>query len=269
MGIYQRLFGDEEETRSESVDLGDVGDVWRSGGYIGPDEALGIPAVWRGVNLIANTVAGLPLRIYRQDGDGVKTRDRSHPADGLLNRWSDPGTPAYNLRRAMTVDALLTGNGFSEVRRSSSGRPVYLRYLPPNQVQFKVENGRRFYELVKTDGAPERLAYADVVHIPSLISADGWSGIGFVDAGQDVLQTIKATAKFTKQHFDNSGRPSIIVKQQTSKKPEIQKQIKEGWNNFWRSGSGLPAIVDPETEVQELGTGEGALSALDGLGIRT
>ena len=156
MGIIQRIFGEPQTRSAESIiGVDDVSDAWLRGTGVGPDTALGIPAAWRGINLIASTVARLPLPVYRRTEAG-RERQRGHHADRLLNLWSDIGTQAFTLRRSMTVDALLHGNGFARIERDAAATPTSLTYLPGGFVRCDSRDGRRFYEYQRPDGAERK-----------------------------------------------------------------------------------------------------------------
>src|SRR5687768_6143106 len=54
-------------------------------GRIDEDTALAVPAFYCGVNLIATTIAKMPLHVYRRLPDGGKERVRDHPVARLFN----------------------------------------------------------------------------------------------------------------------------------------------------------------------------------------
>ena len=264
MGIFTRIFGQSQQHRS-IIGVDDVADAWLRPSSVNADTALGIPAAWRGVNLIASTAARLPLPVYRRTDEG-RERQRQHPADRLLNLWSDPATPAYSLRRAVTVDALLHGNGFALIQRDNANRPTALSYLPGGHVRCMVKGGTRFYEYQTPTGGTVRYAYADVLHVPGFPGGDGWAGVGFVEVANQALETIDATLQFTRQFYGNKGRPSVVVKVPTKTKPEERIKTRDSFLKYFRpENAGRPMVTSTETEVQELGMGESAISALEGL----
>lgn len=264
MGILTRLIGKRDETRDHTIGVDDVSDVWLRTG-VDPDSALGIPAAWRGVSLIANTVARLPLPVYRRTSDG-RERERQHPADKLLNLWSSDATPAFNLRRCMTVDALLHGNGFARITRDVNGTPTGLQYLPGGWVTCESRDGIRFYEYSKPTGEVERLGLSDVLHVPGFPGPDGWAGVGFVKVANDALGTIQSTQDFTRQFYQNSGRPSAVIKVPGTMKPEDRTKVAASFRRFFEpANAGKPMVTSTDTDVQELSMRESAISALEGL----
>ncbi len=61
----------KKEKRYTEAEIASIlsGQVFHS--RIAKDEAMNIPAVGTAVNFIAGTIAGLPIRLYRKDGDNV------------------------------------------------------------------------------------------------------------------------------------------------------------------------------------------------------
>jgi HK97 family phage portal protein len=265
MGILNLFRRSDDERRSDIIGVGDVADSWLRGTGVGPDTALGIPAALRGINLISSTVARLPLPVYRRTETG-RERQRSHPADRLLNLYADEATPAYQLRRAMTADAILHGGGFAQVIRDGAARPTALRYLPGGHVDCVSRDGRRWYEYHTPSGGTERLGLWDVIHVPGFPGPDGWAGVGFVEHANSALATIQATSDYTRQFYSNSGRPNVVVKLSGAGNKEAQQAVRNSWLRYWTpANSGKPVLTDSNTEIQELSTGESALSALEGL----
>jgi HK97 family phage portal protein len=108
------------------------GPVHPSRSYYGQDEALGLPALYSGVSLIANSLASLPLKIYTRatsDGRAIRFRGPSvfdHPSvTGTLFDW---------LFTAMT-SLLLHGNAWGFITgRDGYGFPQGVEWIPPQDV---------------------------------------------------------------------------------------------------------------------------------------
>jgi HK97 family phage portal protein len=142
-GLIERI----RESRPESRVLGGV--PWKpwenpfvkfsAGGpahptrsFYGQDEALGLPALYSGVSLIANSIASLPLKIYtRTSSDGRPLRYHGptlfdHPSvDGTLFDW---------LFTCLT-SLLLQGNAWGYITgRDGYGFPTSIEWIPPEDV---------------------------------------------------------------------------------------------------------------------------------------
>ena len=73
--------------------------------------ALGLSAVWRGVNLIAGDVGRHSFRVYRYDGAGL-TPDPAHQAALVMRRPNEYMTP-FTFRQTIQAHALLSDNGYA------------------------------------------------------------------------------------------------------------------------------------------------------------
>ena len=143
MGLVERI----QASRAEQRVIGGV--PWRpwdspfwkfsqggpahpSRAFYGQEEALGLPALYSGVSLIANSIASLPLKIYtRAASDGRPMRYQgpslfSHPSvDGTLFDW---------LFTCLT-SLLLQGNAWGYITgRDGYGYPTGIEWIPPDDV---------------------------------------------------------------------------------------------------------------------------------------
>lgn len=100
--------------------------------FYGQDEALGLPALYSGVSLIANSISSLPVKLYtRANSNGRPLRYHGpsifdHPSvDGTLFDW---------LFTAMT-SLLLQGNAWGYITgRDGYGYPTGIEWIPPEDV---------------------------------------------------------------------------------------------------------------------------------------
>jgi HK97 family phage portal protein len=102
---------------------------------MGVDAALGLPALYAAVKLIADNIASMPLRVYLQQ----LGRD-GYPGKRL---WTGPSLfdmPAYNTTMYEWVNvamicALLQGNAWGFITgRDAYGYPTGIQWLPPQDV---------------------------------------------------------------------------------------------------------------------------------------
>jgi HK97 family phage portal protein len=140
------------ETREADPSWGaliDRGALSDSGAYVDARSAEGIATVYAAVNLIAGTVASLPLHVYRRLDNGDRERAQHRLADLLAARPNDMQT-AFELREQLTAHCLLTGNAYAEVLTDRAGEVTELRALNPHEVTVvKLPNGRHRYDVVQ------------------------------------------------------------------------------------------------------------------------
>jgi len=77
-------------------------------------------AVYACVRVIAETVASLPLHLYRYVDEGKK-RDTRHPLYFLLHDAPNPEMTSFIFRETMMTHLLLWGNSYSQILRNGHG----------------------------------------------------------------------------------------------------------------------------------------------------
>ena len=75
-------------------------------------QALNIPAVGTAVSFIAGTVAGLPIRLYKKDGDNISEVLDDYRLK-LLNDDTGDLLDAEQFKKALITDMLLDGAGYA------------------------------------------------------------------------------------------------------------------------------------------------------------
>lgn len=131
-GLSEEFPGDYRPWDSPFWRFSQGGPVHPSRSYYGQDEALGLPALYSGARLLADSVASLPIKIYTRGGP-----------DGSAARWNGPsifdmpsvtGTLFDWLFTAMT-SLILHGNAWGFITgRDGYGYPTGIEWIPPDDV---------------------------------------------------------------------------------------------------------------------------------------
>jgi HK97 family phage portal protein len=121
---------------------------------ISRNDAMTVPAVARARNIIAGTIASLPMRLYR-DTDGQPVNDR--PA---WVRQPDPMVPLQTTM-AWTIDSLLFhGQAYWQVIDvyAESGRPSRFRWIDPTRIGYDLDGTGTVVQHYTIDGrrVPDR-----------------------------------------------------------------------------------------------------------------
>lgn len=172
--------------------------------------ALQFSAFFSGVQQISQTVASLPLPVFRRTGEG-RERERSHPLTRLLNTMSNEWTAAFIWREVMTHHAIVWGNGYSRIIRDRAQRPIELRLLNPERMKVGVEDGRIVYKLRRLDGTSETIEKADVFHVPGL-GFDGLQGYSLLTVARESIGSGLAMQEFTARFYGQGTHVGAVVK---------------------------------------------------------
>lgn len=217
-----------------------------SGVSIGPSSALRVPAVACAVGLISDTIGSLPVKLYEHSS---RTALTDHPAYRLVHDEANEWTSAAELRRDLTLDALLHGAGHAQVIRLSDGTPYELHRLEPGSVQpDKESDGEPFYR-VTTDGGQVRLSYRDVLRVEAV------GGVSPITLGREAIALALSFESHIGGLFANGGRPSGVIKAQKILDVDAKKKLAASWfSTHGGNKSGGTAVLDENMDYLPLST---------------
>lgn len=106
--------------------------------FYGPDEALGLPALYAGVKLLSDNASSMPLRVYQNLNGTSSVNGGLHHS-----RWGGPtifDKPSVLLRTGEWISTLMTsvllqGNAWGFITgRDGYGYPTGIEWVPPQDV---------------------------------------------------------------------------------------------------------------------------------------
>lgn len=107
-----------------------------SGERVDERTAMQIVTVYACVRLLSNTIAGLPLHLYRYSGAGEdKERATDHPLYKILYRQPNPEMSSFSFWEALMCHLLLWGNAYAQIVRDGKNGIVGLYPLLPENVE--------------------------------------------------------------------------------------------------------------------------------------
>lgn len=169
--------------------------------------SLGLPAVWRAVNLIAGAAASLPLHAYRADGS-VRVRVPTGRAAALLNQPHPDMTP-FELWEIVYTHLLLWGNAYLRVLGSPGMPTGELWPIHPGRVKVgrTSEVGRKVYSI---DGGKEVHADDTLLHIPGF-GYDGLCGVSPIRSARQGLALALAAEEYGAKLFASGSLATGIL----------------------------------------------------------
>jgi len=212
MGIFPRLKGGERRKFTLSNPpswftewiLG--GTPTKSGVSVGPDAAMTLWAVYACVTLLAETVASLPLQVFRRRKGGGKDLAVSHWAYYLLHDKPNDAMTSFTWREMQQGHILLRGNQYNYLERTVAGRVGQVIPLPADKVQI-VSDEKDFYFLYKGERVIRR---ENMLHVPGY-TQDGVHGQSVISYQRESLGTALAMEQFGGQFFGTGTNPGAII----------------------------------------------------------
>lgn len=198
------------------------------------------------VSHVASNVARFPIVILDDDKNAVKN---IKSVDYLLNKHPNDMLSAYHWRFLMTVNAILTGDGFSRIIRDPHTKaPLEIQYFPPSQTYIDdsdVTNIKYEFTPINQKGGGQTIVVPaeDVIHF-MFFTYDGIHGrspllsladeIGLQDDG------IKTLRRFFK-----SGLKGGLLKAKGKLSPEARLKTRQAFEYAQaNSNAGSPIVTD-------------------------
>lgn len=220
-------------------------------------QPLQIPAVYRCVSLVANTVASLPWKVFKEGPDGERRVATENKAAWLLHRRASRDMSAFTLKQTLLVHSMLQGNGYAEIERDGAGRPYALWLIddPDRVTPGRLSNGEIAYAVQQSTGGQVIVPAADMLHVKGL-GTDGIVGLSLLEVAHRSMASNLAIEEMLPIYFRQGMKTPGFVKTKGKMSPkaflEVVKLIRDeftGVKNF-----DLPIPLDGDMEFQPAGS---------------
>ena len=214
-----------------------------AGKSVSVQSAIQVSAVYACVRVIAETIASLPLHVYKVTDTGSE-KATQHSLYRLLHDEPNREMTSFILREAMLTHLLLWGNSYSQIIRTGRNQIDSLYPLLPDRMEVdRDSNCKLTYTYSTSEGRIYRLAAEEVLHIPGL-GFDGVVGYSPIALEKNAIGLGLAAEEYGSKFFSNGARPSgILTHPNTVKNPKV---LRESWNAAYggSSNSGRVAILE-------------------------
>ena len=218
-----------------------------AGEPVGPESAMRTPAVSCAVRAIAETMASLPLKIYKLSGSD-KTVDLEHPANAVLAR-PVPWMSGYEFRLRLILDAIKYGRGAAVTVRAN-GIVRELHRVPYGSLRIERPDllGEPTFHLAQATAGDREYGYADVVDIVPLP--------GELEVPQSILMLARQAIGFAAtlerhgaQLFKNGARPGAVLQNKGRVTEGAAERMRKSLHRlFGGDKTGSTAILEEGTE---------------------
>lgn len=202
------------------------GDPTYAGKSVSVDTAMQLDTVWACVRLISETVATLPLFLYRKGPRDSRVVAVDHPLYDILHDSPHADFTAVEFWEGVTASLCLWGNAYAEKQYIGS-RLVGLEPMRADMVGVeRAPNGERRYIYSDAKGGRRILSEDQVFHIRGFGSG-GDVGLSPIAMARQSLGTAMAADEAAAKMFSNGVRPSLALKMDQVLKDDQRKQIRD------------------------------------------
>ena len=248
MGLFNRT---KSRDKPKNVQLGVSSRMhWlfgrsSSGKIVNEKTALSVSAVYACVRVLSESIASLPLDLFKYVPSVGSEKDREHPLFRVLHDEPNPEMTSFMFRETAQQHLLTYGNSYSQIIRNFYGQVTALYPLMPDRMEVHRddETGEIYYlyrvrkdDIIQGVKKEEqvRLDASDVLHIAGL-GFDGLVGYSPIAMMRDSIGATLAAEEYSSKFFDNGATPSGVLEHPgVLKDPE---KLRDSWHKAY-GGSG-------------------------------
>lgn len=214
---------------------------------VGDGALLGSEMVYSVVARVANTIALMPMHLYR--GDQIA---REHPLERLISYRPGPRYHAYEWRRTMQANVSSTGRAYSIIRRAADGvTPVSLEQVDPARVMELVAPTDEVWYRIQHPDRVEYLPACDVFALRAL-STNGVRGLSQHQVLAGAVEYDRQIKRYSLDQMDAVNGTLAITVPNSGLSAARQKEIVEEFLQVYKSSGGKAIVLQGGMTAQDI-----------------
>ena len=207
MGFLDRVFAGNLSAPDEGMKDAFLAAPTASGQNVNADTALRVAAVYACVRILSESVASLPLHVYRRNADGSTERAKEHPLDAILSAHPNSEQTAFELRETQMGHLALRGNHYAQVVRNKRGDVAELWPLPYAKTRMERDSANNLVFPVEGD----RTFPADQIWRVAGLGTNGLQGLSPISLAREAVGLAMATEQHGATLFGNGAHPGGVL----------------------------------------------------------
>ena len=234
---------------SESLNIGGKA---QSGAFVNDASALAQSAVYACNRVLAETVASLPLKVYRTTDKGRE--EVEHPLNSLLTASCNGEQTGFELREFQMMCLGLRGNAFAQKVYNNRGQIAQINPLNANYMDvYRNKGGQLAYRYTEPKNENE-FTSSDIWRI-SGFGSNGVLGLSPITLFRESIGASIALEGHSSSAFKNGITPSVVLSHPGSLTDESHKRLKDqldsGHAGF--ANAGKPFLTEGGMSVNVVG----------------
>jgi HK97 family phage portal protein len=212
------------------------------------EQAMSIPALNAGVNLNSNTVASLPIKLYKKDGQKIQSMDDDQRVQ-MLNTTTGDLLDGFQMKKAIVDDYLLYGAGYMFINRQRNN-VASLNYVSNPSVGVALLNPDPIFK------AYEFIIFGRIYKDFQLVkltrkTRDGVTGLGIIEEANKLLSVAYNTMVFEQNLVSTGGNKKGFLKAAGRLSKDAITELKAAFKNLYANNSDSVVVLNNGLEFQE------------------
>lgn len=211
------------------------------------EKALTLPSVSGAVDLISNSIASMPVKLYKRKDGRVEEMDKDTRVK-LLNGDTGDTLDAFQLKKAMVEDYLLGKGGYCYIRRNRN-EVTGLFYVEERFITILRAYHPIFkdYKILVVGQEYEPYDFIKLLRN----TKDGASGIGLTTEVSKALETAYSTILYQLNLVQTGGNKKGFLKSEGRLTQEAIDTLKAAWKSLYSSSTENIVVLNKGLEFQE------------------
>lgn len=218
-----------------------------NGETITREKAMTLPAVSGAVDFISNSVACMPIKLYKYK-KGEVTEIENDPRVHMLNSDTGDTLDGFQMKKAMVEDYLLGKGGYAYINRSMND-VTGLYYVEERFITIMktYEPIFKTYTILVEGGEYYPHEFLKVLRN----TKDGASGIGVTVELSKALEAAYQTLIYQLNMVKTGGNKKGFLKSQKQLTTEAMNQLKSTWKDLYANNTESVMVLNAGMEFQE------------------
>lgn len=204
-------------------------------------QSMRLAAVYAATNMISNSVALLPIKVIKNDGD--RKREIEHSLKSVLNLKPNSKHNHFNFIKLLIESLLLNGNGYAYIERDDNLNVKALHLINPDYVTPMPQDNGVVKYLV--NGMAKAVESSDMIHLYFHLD-NTHRGISVLKYADMTLHGAYNAEKHSDNFFKSGAGLMGILKSSAPMTNEQKKQAAESWQASITSTQGGGVAILPQ-----------------------
>ena len=217
---------------------------------IGEREAMNIPAVSKCVNLISDTVAMIPIKLYKEEmvNGKRKTVEIEDSRCDLFNLDTKDTLDGVQFKKALVRDYLLDGNAYAYINKRRN-LVKSLHYVDCDHVLINQNFDPIFkdYNIMVYGKTYKPYEFLKILRA----TRNGARGIGIIEENQELLKAAYLTLKFEQSLVSTGGSKKGFIKAEKKITKEAMDSLKRAWQELYCNTENNVIVLNDNLDFKE------------------
>ncbi len=242
------LFKKRAEENTDSIQLNDaLLEAFLQDDYVSRKMAMNVPTFAGCINTIANTIASVPIYLYKKKDDGSAEKVDDDRVD-LLNYDTYDTFTGCDLKKQIVKDYYTNKGGYIYINRPGT-KVRSLHYVDPDVITFMYNEDPIFkkYKIFVNGKAYRPHEFIKILRV----TQNGWKGTSLIAENATILSVAYNSLKFENALVKKGGNKKGFLQAAHKIADEALKALKDGFRRLYSNDGENVVILNDGVQFKE------------------